>query len=360
MEIIRPTWVEIKLSTLKKNLLKIRRKIGKNKKLMFVVKADAYGHGACELSRYVQNNTLCEYLGVSSIDEGIQLRENLINLPIIILGSIYPTKNFHYLIEYNLTPTISSLVLLKELEKFLKKTNKKISVHLKLETGMNRIGASTNTMLKMIDYISKSKNIHLEGIYSHFSSADTDKNYTIWQLKNFNEFLEKIKNLKIIKHIANSFATVYYPQSHLDMVRCGIAAYGCMKGFEEILSLKTKIVFIKQVKKGTSISYSRSYITPKKMKVATIPVGYGDGYIRALSNKAFVKIGSKYAKVLGNITMDMTMIDITGIDAKIGDEVIVFGNGIKNISIQETAKIANTIPYEITTLITKRVKRIYK
>lgn len=360
MDLIRPTWAEINLSAFKENILKIKNRIPKKTKLLLVVKANAYGHGSIELSSYAQKNNLCDYFGVSSIEEAIELRNSNIRLPIIVLGSIYPTKNFKYLLEYKITPTISSLLLLKELDRYLKKNSKRISIHIKLETGMNRIGAQPYTVLKMIEYIQNTKNITLEGIYSHLSSADTDKDYTNQQINTFSTFIESLPKTQFIKHIANSYATLYYPNSHFDMVRCGLAAYGSIENFKEILTLKTKIVFIKQVKKGSSISYSRTFITPRKIKIATIPVGYGDGYLRSLSNKAVVKIKDKFVPILGNITMDMTMIDITGIDAKVGDDVIVFGGSEKNISIIETAKKANTIPYEITTLITKRVKRIYK
>ncbi len=361
MEIIRPTWAEISLSKLTRNLKKIKAIIPKRTKLLFVVKADAYGHGAIEVAQHAEKNLLCDFLGVSSIEEGIELREKNIKLPIIILGSIYPTKNFIYLTRYNLTPTISSFLLLKELAKYLKKNYTKINIHIKLETGMNRIGASENSVMKMLEYISSTNNIKLEGIYSHFSSADSDKLFTQHQLKKFLNFTSSIKNFHFIKHIANSYATVYYPQSHIDMVRCGLAAYGCVDGFEEILMLKTRVVFLKSIKKSTPVSYSKTFISPRKMRVATIPVGYGDGYIRALSNKAVVMVKGKYAPVIGNITMDMSMIDVSQIkDINIGDEVIVFGGGFDRISITQTALKAGTIPYEITTLITKRVRRIYK
>lgn len=360
MDLLRPTWVEISLKKLKNNLIKIRQIIPNKTKLLFVIKANGYGHGAVEISKFAEKNKLCEYLGVSSIEEGILLRENAIKLPIIILGSIYPTKNFPYLFKYSLTPTISSFIILKELEKFAKKKNLQINIHIKLETGMNRIGAQEETVKKMVDYILCSKNINLEGIYSHLSSADTDKEYTEYQLKRFFDFFINYQNLKVLKHIANSHATLNYPKSHLDMVRCGIAGYGYLNGFEEVMTFKTKIVFLKSVKKGSFISYSKSFKTPKRMRIATIPVGYGDGYLRSLSNNALVKIKNSYACVVGNITMDMTMVDVTDIDVKVGDEVIVMGGGIKNISIIETAKKAGTIPYELTTLISQRVKRIYK
>lgn len=360
MEIIRPTWAEIKLSSLKENIFRIRRKIPKKTKLLFVVKANAYGHGAVEISKYVEKNRLADFLGVSSIEEGIELRENSIKIPIIILGSIYPPKYFKYLTEYDLTPTISSLMILKELEKFLLKNSSKIKIHIKLETGMNRIGASESSVIKMIENISSSKNIFLEGIYSHFSSADTDRTYTMNQFKRFKDFISNIRYHIPLKHIANSYATILYPQTHMDMVRCGIAGYGYVKGFNEILTLKTKVVFLKYIKKGSYVSYSQTFKAKKKTRIATLPVGYGDGYLRSLSNKAYVMIKKQLAPVIGNITMDMTMVDVSNIkDINIGDEVTVFGGGIKDISIIETAQKANTIPYEITTLITKRVKRIY-
>ncbi|MEW6012864.1 MAG: alanine racemase [Elusimicrobiota bacterium] len=358
-KILRPNWVEINLNSLEKNLIKIR-KIIKNKKITFVVKANAYGHGIIEVSKFAQKKKLCDYLGVSSIEEGIILRENGIKIPILVLGGIYPFSNFKYLYHYNLTPTISSLVAMDELIKYSKKINLPINVHLKLETGMNRIGAGENSMLKMVDRIQNNKLVKLEGIYSHLSSADTDKDYTLNQIKLYNEAVSKIKGINFIRHIANSFATVNFPSSHMDMVRCGLSAYGGMPGFEEVLSWKTRIVFIKYLKKGSYISYSKTFKTNRKTKVATIPLGYGDGYLRALSNKADVIINGKKAKIIGNVTMDMCMVDVTDINSKVGDEVTVLGKSEnERISALDLANKAETIAYEITTLITQRVPRVY-
>lgn len=358
-KILRPNWVEINLNSLEKNLIKIR-KIIKNKKITFVVKANAYGHGISEVSKFAQKKKLCDYLGVSSIEEGIILRENGIKIPILVLGGIYPFSNFKYLYHYSLTPTISSLLAIDELIKYSKKTNQPINVHLKLETGMNRIGAGENSVLKMVERIQNNNLVKLEGIYSHLSSADTDKDYTLNQIKLYNEAVSKIKGINFIRHIANSFATINFPSSHMDMVRCGIAPYGGIKNFEPILEWKSKIVFIKYLKKGSYISYSKTFKTNRKTKVATIPLGYGDGYLRALSNKADVIINGKKAKIIGNITMDMCMADITDINCKVGDEVMVIGKmGKETISVGELALKANTIPYEITTLITQRVPRVY-
>ncbi|MGC8866963.1 MAG: alanine racemase [Elusimicrobiales bacterium] len=358
---MRPTWAEISISKFIRNIKRIKSIIAKKTKFLLVVKADAYGHGAVALAHFAEKESLCDFLGVSSIEEGIELREKGIRLPIIILGSIYPTKNFPYLTKYNLTPTISSLMLLKELVRYLRKTSSRMNIHIKLETGMNRIGASESVAMKMIEYISSSPNIKIEGIYSHFSSADSDKSFTESQLERFLRFTSSIKNINFIRHIANSYATVSFPKSHLDMVRCGIAAYGSIDGFEEIMTLKTRVVFLKYIKKSSPVSYSKAFVAPKRIRVATIPVGYGDGYLRSLSNKALVMIRGRYAPVIGNITMDMTMIDVSDIkDIKIGDEVVILGGGFDKISIKQTAVKAQTIPYEITTLITKRVRRIYK
>lgn len=358
--ILRPNWVEIELTALKKNIKKIKKLI-KNKKLMAIVKADAYGHGMIEISRSLEQEKSVNFFGVSSIEEGIILRENRIKKAILILGNIYPFDNFKYLFKFNLIPTISSIGAFDELLKYSRKNNLKIDVHLKLETGMNRIGMSPQSLLKLIDKAASQKNITIQGIYSHFSSTDIDMDYTKWQLDNYINTINKIKGIKFIKHIANSSAIINIPQSHLDMVRCGIATYGNIYPFEQILTWKTKIVFLKHVKKGSFIGYSKSYKTKRYSKIATIPVGYGDGYIRALSNKSDVLIKGKRVPLIGNIAMDMAMIDVTDINAHIGDEVILTGRS-KNefISINELASKARTIPYEITTLITKRVRRIYK
>ncbi len=360
MDILRPNWVEIDLIKFEKNIKKLKRIIGK-RKLLVVVKANAYGHGMVEISKYAEAKNLCDFFGVSSVEEGILLRENGIKLPILILGNVYPFSNFKYIYEYSLTPTISSIIAVDELIKYSKKINKKINIHLKLETGMNRIGASENTLLKMVEKLKPYSNIIVEGIYSHLSSADYDKQYTEQQIKKYLETISKINGFKFIKHIANSYASVYYPASRFDMVRCGIALYGGIDGFEQILNWKTRIVFIKYLKKGSYVSYSKSYLTTRRTKLATIPLGYGDGYLRALSNKGYVIVNGKKARICGNITMDMCMVDVTDIDCKVGDEVIVTSGEKKySVSTKDLSKLAKTIPYEITTLITQRVPRIYK
>jgi alanine racemase len=357
---LRPNFVEIDLSSLEYNLKKIRRIIEK-RKLNFVVKANAYGHGLLNISRFAENKKLCDYFGVSSVEEGIILRENGIKLPILILGSIYPFSNFEYVARYNLIPTISSLSAMDELVKYTTRNNISVKVHLKFETGMNRIGARESSILKMIERSYRS-GVKIEGIYSHLSSAEADKEFTLKQISQYNNLVEKLnKRFNFIRHIANSYATVNYRNSLMDMVRCGICIYGGMEGFKQIITWRSKIVFLKTVKKGEGISYLRTYKTPRKSRIATVPCGYGDGYLRALSNKADVIINGKRCRVIGNITMDMFMVDVSDISCDVGDDVIICGgDGKEFISTIELAKKANTIPYEITTLITPRVHRVYK
>lgn len=357
-DIFRPNIAEISISALIYNFKKLKKLLATPVKILFVVKADAYGHGIIPLSILAEKKKLCWGFGVSSIEEGINLRENGIKSPILILGSVYPLKNFKSILENNLTPTISSLMAAKEFVKWSSRLNKNLPAHIKVETGMNRIGASPQTALKIAHILTE--NQLLGGIYSHFSSADTDKEYTLSQIKKFREIISLFTKNKIIKHIANSAGAINFRQSHFDMVRCGYCLYGGIKGFKPIMSWKTKIVFIKNVKKGTFISYDKSFRANKNMRIATLPVGYGDGYLRGYKN-GYVLINGQRCPITGNITMDMTMVDISHVkNIHVGDEAVLIGkSGKEEIKISDLAKWANTIGYETTTVITKRVPRKY-
>jgi alanine racemase len=266
---------------------------------------------------------------------------------------------------------------------------KKAVCHIKLETGMGRIGARKPAVIKIFSELSASKSAVVGGLYTHLSSADTDPEFTARQLGYFDETVSGLAGYgvtpppdrppkaglvekaveaarsgggmdKIIRHAANSAGLINYPQSRLDMVRAGLAAYGLMDNFEPVLSWKTRIVFIKTVREGAYISYNKSFRAPRPMKIATIPVGYGDGYIRRFSG-ARVLVGGVRCPVAGNVTMDMTMVDVTDArDASVGSEVTLIGRqGGAEITAGELAALAGTIPYEIVTLITSRVPRIY-
>lgn len=336
---------------------------------MAVVKANAYGHSAVHLSKTALKSG-ADLLGVSSIEEGIQLRQNKIKSEILILGSIYPLENIHSIIKYNLTPTVSSFLSLKALEQTAKRLKKRIKFHLKVDTGMGRVGISPKEAVRILPQIAKLKNSVLEGIYTHFSVAGTDPKYTKLQLSRFNSVVKLAKklHLKFAAHAANSSAILKSKESHFDIVRTGLMLYGMYPFYGArkkidllpVLAWKTKITFIKRVPKGTSISYSRTYITKKPTIVATLPVGYADGYLRRFSNRAEVLVRGRRCKVIGRVTMDMIMVDVTKVPGvSLGDEVVLIGQqGREKIRVEELANIAGTINYEITCGISYRVPRI--
>lgn len=360
---LRPTVAEIRLSAVRNNLRKLA-KTAAPARLLFVVKANAYGHGAAELAALAEREGLCWGFGVSSVEEGLALREAGIKSPVLVLGSLYPFESFVEAIGAGLTVTIASLDAARQVIEAARKLGRKASCHIKLETGMGRIGARKPSVLKIYDELAASGDVSAEGLYTHLSSADSDPDYTGRQLAIFSETaaeLEQRGARGLMLHAANSAGTLGYPVSRMDLVRCGIAAYGLADGFEPALTLRTRIVFIKNVREGAFISYNKSFRADRNMKIATIPAGYGDGYLRRFSNKADVLIDGRRCRVLGNVTMDMTMVDVTGVkDAAVGSEAVLLGRqGGEEVTAAELAGLAGTITYEIVTLITGRVPRVY-
>jgi alanine racemase len=367
--IYRPTWVEINRPAFEHNIKSIKSCLKKKTKFLAVVKANAYGHMSVPLSKLALKNGAYA-LGVSSIEEGIELRKNGIGSKILVLGSVYPLVNFEAFLKYELIPTISSRTSFEELVKTAIKSKKKAHFHLKIDTGMGRIGLSTANALKLIDLISLNKNVVLDGIYTHFSVSGTDKKYTGKQLKKFNTVVAyaREKGLKFIAHAANSAAILRNYASNLDMVRPGLMLYGMypfhgsrkLIKLKPVLSWKTKVVFIKKSAKNTDISYSRTFTTKRNSVIATLPVGYADGYLRKFSNKAEVLIRGKRCSVIGRVTMDMIMVDVTDVkDVSTGDEAVLIGaQGKEKIRVEELANIAGTINYEITCGISYRVPRV--
>ena len=361
---LRPTRAEIKLSSLRNNLLKIQNIVGPRTKVMFVVKANAYGHGAAETAAFAEREKLAWGFGVSSVEEGRFLRDAGIISPILVLGSLYPFESFVEAISRDLMVTISSLDAARQVIEASRKLGKKAVCHIKLETGMGRIGARKPSVIKIFEELRNSGNAVVGGLYTHLACADSDQEFTAGQLGYFSETaaeLAKDGADNMVRHAANSVGLVNCPDSRWDMVRAGLAAYGLMEGFDPVLSWKTRIVFIKTVREGTYISYGKSFIAARPMKVATIPVGYGDGYIRRFSNTASVLVSGRKCPVIGNVTMDMSMVDVTDVrDAAVGSEVALIGcQGDTEVSARELAELAGTIPYEVVTLISSRVPRIY-
>lgn len=371
MPLLRPTYAEIDLTALKGNLLKAKAVCSRKTivpKIMLLVKANAYGHGADLISTYVQKNNLCDAFAVSSIEEGVSLRNLGITKPILVLGSIYPFECFEYALKYNLSVAVASIRAAKFIVNLANKLKITAKCHVKQETGMGRIGSRRPAALEILRVLNKGgKYVCVEGCFSHFSSADgktaEDKKYTKKQFEYFKEFLcqAKAEGLNTgLAHISASSGFINYPKYSFDMVRLGHLAYGLEKGYKPVLSLHSKIVFIKDVRKGFCISYGRKHCCKKPSKIATIPIGYGDGFLRSLGNKTNVLIEGKKCPVIGNITMDMLMVDITKLgDIKVGSPVVLIGQQKKQkISALDHAKIAGTIDYEILTLLNKRIPRI--
>ncbi|MDR2616782.1 MAG: alanine racemase [Endomicrobium sp.] len=366
----RQTWVEIDKSDFLFNLKKIKEYIAKDTKIMAVMKANAYGHGGLILAKEAQKAGISN-IAVASLEEGIQFREAGIKTNILILGNIYPFENFQVALAHMLTPTVPNMQGVLALENLTIKLNKKINFHLQVDTGMGRIGALPEVSYTLLDKISKIPQLHMTGMYTHFAVSDTDSDFTKFQLDTFSKIVKYARvnlGLKFIAHAANSAAVFKNKRTHFDMVRPGISLYGLtpfkhsegLLKLKPVLSWKTRITFLKKVSSGFCISYGRTFVTNKASVIATIPVGYADGYSRLLSNKSAVLIRGKRCPVVGRVTMDMTMIDVTGVKGvSLGDEVVLIGiQGKEQIKVDELAKIQETINYEIVCSISSRVPRI--
>ncbi|MFA5146161.1 MAG: alanine racemase [Candidatus Omnitrophota bacterium] len=365
----RPTWAEVDLKAIEYNYKQVRRMVGKNVMIMAVVKANAYGHGTVEVATVLDRLNV-DYLGVATTDEAVRLRDHGIKTPILILGSVLPSE-VRAAAEKDITLTICGPELIDSIRK-ASEDGLKVKAHIKIDTGMGRIGVWHEDASDFIKKIVGEKGLVLEGIYTHFSSAGRDDFFTKYQIDAFEKLLAEIERnwIKIpIRHAANSIATVDFGRSHMNLVRPGLIIYGMypkhtfpkLIKLKQALSLKTKIVFIKDTPPGRSISYGRTYITQKHTKIATLPIGYADGYGRNLSNKAEVLVRGQIAPVIGKVTMDQTMIDVGHIKGvQLGDEVVLIGRqGRNEIRTERLARLAGTIAYEVICSISNRVPRIY-
>jgi alanine racemase len=381
----RFAWAEINLAHLSHNLKIIRSfTASKDTKVMAVVKADAYGHGAIEVSRRAIKCGV-NALGVAIVEEGVELRKSGITVPIYVLGES-PPEAVEEAIKRNLILNINSYKSAQFVSKECERIRKKVMININIDTGMNRIGINFKDAVSKILKIFSLPNLKLEAVSTHFSCAGSrDDYYTEQQWKRFSEIIEKLKDTKIaIKnfHCANSAAFLKHKHMHLDMVRTGISVYGlnpydedyadwleteaidAVSGLKPVFSFKTRITFIKEVPPGELISYCGTFKTKRESIIATVPVGYADGYSRLLANKAVVLINGKSAPVVGNITMDQFMIDITdaakGSHINVGDEVVLIGDsGGKKITADNIARLMDTINYEVVCMIKKRIPRIY-
>lgn len=370
---LKRTWAEINLDNLEYNYKTIREYIGKDVKFLGVVKADAYGHGAILVSSKLEKLG-ADYLAVSSIDEAMELRFNGITMPILILGHT-PKEQVDRLICFNITQAVTCEAKAEEYSAEAVKYGGTLKVHIKVDTGMSRLGylCEGDYFKNGVQGIAKAINlpgIEAEGVFTHFAVSDEEgeecTEYTNHQFHLFNSVVkevEKITGKKFkIRHIANTGATVDYPETYLDMVRPGLLLYGYGEhakklGLKPIMSMKTTISTIKTYPAGTKVSYGGTYVTDKKTRMGVIPYGYADGFFRSLSNKYALMTKDGLASVRGKICMDMSMIDLTDkMNVDVGSEVEIFG---ENNPLEDMADMAGTIPYEITCAVSKRVPRVY-
>lgn len=379
---MNPTRAEIDLKKLEFNYNQLRSILYKSKphkriKICGIVKANAYGHGIQEISKKLISLGV-EYLGVANYDEAIKLRSVVPDANILVFGTLIhsklkPQTYISKLLKYNLIATVASLDTAKFLDDYSSKLHKKFKVHIKVDTGLRRIGFDIKNAYENIAKVFQCKNLDIEGIYTHFATSESpNKTFAKEQLELFNELLHKLKKGGMefpIIHSANSGAILNLPESYFDMVRPGLALYGYYPSEEgmdkvqlkPIMNLKSKITYIKRLDAGISISYGRKYFTKEKSFIGSIPIGYGDGYWRGLSNIGKVYIQNKLYPIVGAITMDWLMVNLgTKSKVRVGDDVLLMGreNG-SNLQADKLAKILKTIPYEILCSTADRVERVY-
>lgn len=364
----------VNLSAIRHNLQEIRKSINSDTKLMVIIKADAYGHGAVPLAKAIGDSGYVDAYGVAIIEEAVELRNAGINKPILILGYT-PSQQYDLVVANDVSQTIFQYEMAKALSEEAIRQGKTAKVHIKLDTGMSRIGyPDKKESIEEIKRIIELKNLEVEGIFSHFARADErDKSSTYRQIERFNCFIKQLEKENIfipIKHMSNTAGIMEFKEANYNMVRCGIATYGIYPSDEvdkdkvrliPAMELKTHVIYVKDVEAGVGISYGATYVTDKKRRIATIPVGYADGYSRNLSNTGKVIIHGQYAPIVGRICMDQFMVDVSDIpDVKQGDLVTLLGNDQDAwISAEELAAWSHSFPYELVCTIGKRIPRVY-
>ena len=379
MNMVKRTWAEISLNAIEHNYNVIRNKVADDTKVCCVIKAAGYGHGAVELSQ-VYEKLGADFFAVSNIDEGIEIRKSGSKLPIVILGYT-PISEAENLAEYDISQAVFSLEYAKELSEKCVEEDCICKMHIKVDSGMSRIGFMCQEFPRdeySIEEICEAcclPNLEVEGLFTHFCVSDEDaegREFTNKQYENFIHVRDSLKKRGVdisVVHCSNSGAIEDYPETCCDMVRAGIILYGLAPSSKladrldlvPAMTLKTVVAFVKEVQKGATISYGRTFTADRKMKIATVPIGYADGFIRQNAKDGYMMVNGKKAKIVGRICMDQTMLDVTDIeDVKTGDEVVVFGTGENGEPTADSlAENTGTINYETVCLVGKRVPRIY-
>jgi alanine racemase len=368
-KIERPTWAEIDLPALAANCQMVQKIVGTDIRIMAVIKANAYGHGAVEIARQLENLNF-SYLAVAILEEAMELRNAGIQLPILLLNGFWPGQE-EELIRQDLATTVVCADMVKTLNDMGERLQKKACYHFKIDTGMTRLGVDRDQALSAIESCLQHPWAECEGILTHLSSADDLKSpMTPLQIEEFGAIVQTLKGRGVAlkwTHAANSAAILGWPEAYYDGVRPGLILYGISPfngdslALQPLLSLKTRIMHLRRIKKGTSVGYGCTYVAPRDSVVAVLPIGYADGYNRLLSNRGAGLLHGQRVPVIGRISMDLTIIDVTAVpSAQLGDEVVLVGKqGAEEIRIHEMAELCQTIPYEILTRISPRVPRTY-
>jgi len=381
-------WVEIDLRAVRHNFRQIRRLAARNfvpkparrkspqkrtarPDILCIIKADAYGHGMLRVAR-VLNGLGANFWGVSDVTEGIQLRKNGFKKPILLLGPPLPTQ-VKDVIDFNLMPTVCTVSLAAALDTYARRLNRKIAVHVKIDTGMGRLGIWHQQARDFIEALLRFSHLNLDGLYTHFPLADTNPKFTRQQIRLLGNLVDELDREGIVIpyiHAANSMGLAGYKSYLFNLVRPGLMIYGQYPSaglkkripLRPAMSVKARIIHVKRVPKGQGISYGHTFIAPRDMDVATLQIGYNDGYLRSLSNKAHVLAAGQRCPVVGRVTMDQIMVDVSAVKSpRVGMEVILLGQGKKSsISGDELASLAGTINYEIVCSLGNRLPRVYK
>lgn len=375
MKQYKRVYANINLDRFEHNLDEIKRVLKPGTKIAAVIKMDAYGHGAVQLASLMEEREEIWGYAVATADEAVILRNNAIRKPILVLGYTFAYQ-YPLMIEHDIRPTVFSLDMAREVSEAAVKLGRDIPVHIKLDTGMSRIGYQIcETSADEIAQVKELPHIILEGMFTHFSKADeTDKSFTKHQLAGYQKMTDMLRERGIeipIHHVSNSAGIIDLPEANMDMVRAGIILYGLWPSddvnrsvldLQPVLSLKSHVVHIKTLEPGRIISYGGTYEVKRPSVIATIPVGYGDGYARSLSNKGYVLIHGKRAPICGRVCMDQFMVDITEIeDVKIGDLVILIGEeGEERITMEELGELSGRFNYEFVCDLGKRIPRVYE
>lgn len=370
---VKRLYAVVDLNAIRKNLRTMIRCAQNDASICCVIKADAYGHGALAVARYLESERKVWGFAVATTEEAMMLRDNGISKPLIILGYVFP-EDYELLVEKQVRIPVFSLNMARDISGAAIYNGLRAQIHLAVDTGMGRIGfADDISSLREIEEIAKLPNIEIEGIFTHFARADEkDKSYAEEALRRFLLFTDMIESRGIhipIRHAANSAAIMEFPKSHLSMVRAGISLYGIYPSDEmdrenchlyPAMELKSRVSYLKTLPKGSPISYGGTYVTDRETKVATIPAGYADGYPRSLSNKGCVLIHGRRAPIIGRICMDQLMADVTGMDVRIGSTVTLMGrDGDEFLGVDEISALSGRFPYELISVLGKRVPRAY-